>query len=445
MFTILDDHRCPDLNVKQQYYSIYEHRLQHFHHQLHKAASTWTLQTPSPKIIHRVLDVTSEPCIAIGTLYKDSPNRPNVLAQFELQSDIEDDDDKDKDDLATQTTDHPTTKPGSYACALEDSSGSIPLKFANQQLVHELVSGVPLAVLGSESPSGDFFIVTDVVFSGPPPPLTLTPFPSLLSSSSIVFVSDLSLCDPDSSSFSTNLLADLLSGFLSLPGLSSSRIIFTGGVFHSSETSSAGSNFYASMKAGLFGSVVIDWLNHLLSSTDDVNFDIIPGSFDPCPTSLPQPPIFKCLLPENPRLNRCRNPYSLQFQDSNNESFIISGSSGQAVNDICKYSSLSQIEALEMTLKASHFAPTAPDTLDLVPCGADPLIMKKCPRVLFSAGQNFAEKRVTNRVFFEKSCCEYETLLLNIPSFKATGTFVVLDLSTMTTKCIKISQDVAHQ
>ncbi|KAL0207274.1 hypothetical protein P9112_011902 [Eukaryota sp. TZLM1-RC] len=429
MFKLLNDFSTSSPDVKCNYYHIYEHRLSHFQHRLLKSSSVWTVREKSPKIIHRVLDVINSPCIAIGTLYKNPPNRPNVLAQFELDANIAED--------SVSTTLTPDQHRQTFF-SLEDSSGSVSLKFEDPSIGDGLVSGVCLAVLGEESPDGEFFIVKDIRFPAPVPGSFPPPLPVSGSSKYIAFVSGLGLQDPDSDTALCHAFADFVSGLIS-NYFDISRIVVAGGLFQSKDNSSGHSAHLESVK-GAKGVSVSDWLTKLAKSCQGRSkVDVIPGIFDPSPCSLPQPPFFKGLLPDIEGVFRCRNPYSLEYAPTSDQSYSVIGSSGQIIADMCRYSSLSPLDALKLCLDCGHIAPTAPDTLDMVPSSSDPLVLERIPRVLFSSGDSFASSNTKIETKTDEGTCQGDVSLFIVPHFQTSRSFVLLDLSSFETRevCIE--------
>ena len=66
--------------------------------------------------------------------------------------------------------------------------------------------------------------------------------------------------------------------------------------------------------------------------------DILPGDLDPSNVTLPQIPLHQCLFPSAgsySNFSRASNPYSLNLNG-----IEISGSSGQNINDLKKFSTV---------------------------------------------------------------------------------------------------------
>ncbi|GMI30533.1 hypothetical protein TeGR_g14858 [Tetraparma gracilis] len=175
--------------------------------------------------------------------------------------------------------------------------------------------------------------------------------------------------------------------------------------------------------------------------------DVMPGATDPSNHMMPQAPIHPCLMPISQSfqsLNCTPNPYSARIGGLK---FL--GTSGQPIQDMRKYSSQpndetamqvdgddegtqesaapvppEEIHALELSLKARHLAPTAPDSLAAFPFTQDdPFVIaaEDCPDVYFCGGASkFATKVLDNG-----------TRLICVPRFEETGEAVRVDLETL--------------
>ena len=85
---------------------------------------------------------------------------------------------------------------------------------------------------------------------------------------------------------------------------------------------------------------------------------------------------------------------------------------------------------LEQTLIASHLAPTAPDTVGCYPyADKDPFIIDQCPHIMFSGNSpTFGSK------IFRSAADKGDgmsVLLLTVPCFATTKSFVSVNLRTM--------------
>jgi len=164
----------------------------------------------------------------------------------------------------------------------------------------------------------------------------------------------------------------------------------------------------------------------LVQLASGVNVDLMPGEFDPASFTMPQQQIHRCMLPRAAALETMlcvTNPYDFVL-----DGVRLLGTSGQPVADVLKFTSGldNHLAVLEATLVAGHLAPTAPDTLGCYPfADRDPFIINECPHVLFTGNAaDFASK-----VF--RSDTGASVLLLAIPCFAATKSFVSVNLRTM--------------
>lgn len=157
-----------------------------------------------------------------------------------------------------------------------------------------------------------------------------------------------------------------------------------------------------------------------------IDVDIMPGRTDFASAFLPQQPINSCLFPqlkERASINLVTNPHNFKINDVE-----ILGTSGQNVDDIYCYSKISEspVELVKKSLEMRHICPTAPDTLRSFPfVESDPFIIEKAPHVYFAANQNKYESEIIKDNV--GSVCH----LITIPSFRQTGTVVLLDLKTL--------------
>jgi DNA polymerase delta subunit 2 len=87
-----------------------------------------------------------------------------------------------------------------------------------------------------------------------------------------------------------------------------------------------------------------------------------------------------CFLPPQ----RVTNPYECSV-----EGVHILGTSGQNVSDMMRYFDNPEgpLGAMRTSLQCSHMAPTAPDTLEVMPSEVDPFLLEQCPHVYFAGCQ----------------------------------------------------------
>lgn len=90
-----------------------------------------------------------------------------------------------------------------------------------------------------------------------------------------------------------------------------------------------------------------------------------------------------------------------------------------------------RVQILESLLRWRHLAPTAPDTLAAYPYfEADPLILERCPHVLFAGGQPaFATAMVEQDG--SDGASQAVVRVVSVPNFCTTGCVVLVNLSTL--------------
>ena len=162
--------------------------------------------------------------------------------------------------------------------------------------------------------------------------------------------------------------------------------------------------------------------NRFLRQTSPfIPIDVMPGHSDPVSKAMPQRPFHKALVAQNDDQVICHtNPTSFEFAGVS-----ILGSSGQNIDDLSKYHmSTKNIDIAEQSLRWRHIAPTAPDTLYCYPFnGGDPFILDHAPHVYFVGNQDGFETKYVEEA--GKKC-----LIVMVPSFKQTGTVVLVNLRT---------------
>ncbi|KAJ8579832.1 hypothetical protein M405DRAFT_802452, partial [Rhizopogon salebrosus TDB-379] len=135
-------------SYRHQYANIYFTRLIMLRDAVEKRAKArWGGLANEPLYVARVLDVVkSQLCWVIGTVYMDMPLKPNVL-----------------EDIGRDHSIPPPPPREKFYCdedsvMLEDESGRIKL-VGDRIAAERLVTGVIVAALGIETPSGDFEVV----------------------------------------------------------------------------------------------------------------------------------------------------------------------------------------------------------------------------------------------------------------------------------------------
>ena len=157
-----------------------------------------------------------------------------------------------------------------------------------------------------------------------------------------------------------------------------------------------------------------------------VPVDLIPGMHDPTTANWPQRPIHSSLLSQSyafgeKYLSKTPNPYASGLGDK----FIV-GTDGYNIADLLQFlrdndGPVSEIKALETTLRLGHLCPTGPDSVPTMPHSlSDPMIIPYKPHIYFAG-----------------NCCEFatdvieKTRLVCIPKFCFSGEAVLVNLQTL--------------
>ncbi|KAJ0178358.1 hypothetical protein K1T71_006181 [Dendrolimus kikuchii] len=393
-------------NFSKQYAHIYYARLNTFRNILSPIIQKkWS----SAYRVYKLCDLREKDsdCIIIGTLFKLQQLKPSILKELSDQLEI----------IPQPARTHFVHD--SDSMVLEDELQRIKLT-GDCIDVHQVVTGVVCALLGSEDEDG-VFTIKDVCWAGCN---IQKPLPHINDDRYIVLVSGLNLGAKEADHiFSLNLFLEWLSG---LSGSSEYqeevskivRVIVAGGVFTSHKSESVLKEADVISAAGL-----VDSFCAAVSAVAPL--DLMPGSKDPSGIMLPQKPFHYCLFPKAIRyksFNRVSNPYECDVAG-----FLCLGSSGEPFKDVMCYSKIDNtLDVMKKTLQWRHIAPTCPDTVPSTPCvDTDPFIIYNCPAVYFCG-----------------NCDEFATDLYNgkdgqrvrlvcIPDFCSTKTVTLVNLSNL--------------
>ncbi|CUA70493.1 Peroxide stress-activated histidine kinase mak1 [Rhizoctonia solani] len=378
----------------QQFDTVYAARLNQLRPALlENAQQTWR-KRKAPHV-PRVLDVVKgQQCYIIGTVYMEMPLKANVLEDIA------------QDHALAMIPVQSKRTSNKDSVMLEDESGRVGL-IGDALAKEKLVTGVNIAVLGSETDSGEF-LVEEVVYPGLAPP-SYIPNATPNESSYCVFLSGLCLGETTSTGPTTtqpetnsNLRHDpMAAASLFLEWISGeggnnrdrelaqrvSRVIVAGDslaaplIEDERDSSKVSSSANTSLRQAVLS------LGEILQEiTRTVPLHVLPGASDPAGTALPQQPMPSWIF--NPQGQLGSGSEALYMESnptwihSNGKSIL--AHSGQPLNDIYIHSvDDERMSMVRNTLKWRHIAPTAPDTLWSYPFdGQDPFVLDKTPDVM---------------------------------------------------------------
>lgn len=433
------DFKLKDRVFEDQYYKLYHHRLTVLKDRVKQECQRrwdngFTLNGRPVEMKGKVLDIQGkEPCWAIGTIYCEMKYKPNILE--EVINDVY---------RAPDLTKSYTDPEGSDEIMLEDESGRVLLVGENIKAT-PFVTGAVIGVLGMEADAGTFQVL-DICYPIPVPqkPLNLNPDRDAVGGKrKIAIVSGLNINTMSPGRLlKLQLLQDYLCGNLRSPETVSKigKLLICG--------DSVSFNFDDNSSGELVNCLTT--LGHFLGNvSQSCPVALMPGAKDPSNRSLPQKPLHKALFSKSlgehfEEVNRdilslVTNPFKFHL-----EGLEILATSGQSINDICKYLIPNQgssqeedttehrLDLMECTMKWQNIAPTVPDTLWAYPFpDSDPFLLDEWPHVYIVGNQptyGFRNLDIHGR----------RIKLISIPTFSSTGDLVLLDLATLETEVINI-------
>lgn len=415
--------------------------------------------------VDRVLDVRQgELSWVVGTIYMDLPLKPNVL------------EDVSRDHFISG----PPPRTSYYVrddepeVMLEDRSGR--LRLAGAMLKQNLlVTGVIMAVLGTENANGDFEVLDIHIPDLPPQPPRwkrddedreeedgMKVDRTETKGKKIAFVSGLEVSGTDADTLALSMLSEYLLGEAlddedQDSATQVSRLVIVGNsiapevILNQPVGTEDAPRRIKEKKYGYdataYNPAPTTQLDNFISELlPTMPVTIMAGEYDPANYGLPQQPIHPAMFPhsrayattnilhpeeEEPGwFESVTNPW-----DGDIEGWRMLGTSGQPVDDILKYVDLGgpdgtdaegRLEVMESMLRWRSSAPTAPDTLWSYPFqDRDPFVLTKCPHVYF----------VGNQPRFDTTVIEgpggQQVRLVTIPRFRETGEIVLLDTETL--------------
>ncbi|KAK9478819.1 DNA polymerase alpha/epsilon subunit B-domain-containing protein [Lipomyces japonicus] len=420
----------------QQYANLYYIRLAMLKPRVSKiAAECWTgmkIAGQSVKPTGRVLDVRQgELCWTVGTIYMEMSAKPNIL------------DDVTKDFWATAPIVAEKYRDfDNDEITLEDESGRLNLVGPVIKNTF-LVTGCVVAVLGSETASGDFDVV-DIKFPGLAPQKPLNIIAEGHQSKYIALLSGLNISGDQHEKYQTSLLFEYLAGELGSPADSqrASEIVhvivagnsLAGPKDAADETGTAGQKKKYGYGASSYNPNPTSALDSFLAELSiSVNVDVMPGDHDPTNHAIPQQALHPALI------SRSRKYLGSSFKSVANpywwdcDGLRIFGTSGQPINDIYKYvEGDDRIQMMEHTLQWQHAAPTAPDTLWCYPfVDRDPFILSETPHLYFAGNQPKFDTKLV------KGDANEVVRVIAVPEFSKTSEIVLVDISTLECQVVK--------
>ena len=425
--------------------------------------------------VERVLDVRQgQLCWVVGTIYMDLPLKPNILEDISKEHWV----------AAPPPRKTYFTNSDEMQVFLEDESGR--LRWTGSMLqTSTLVTGVILAVLGTENANGDFEVLDLKV-----PELAEQPKrwqkddeeveegmevdrPSS-TGKKIAVISGLSFSGTDGDSLAHELLKEYLLGeSLDTDDQDSatniSHLIIAGNSI-SSDTIDSTINPHDEIKkpahkkygydSSAYNPTPTSHLDQFLSELlPSLSITLLPGEHDPANSSFPQQPIHPAMFPHS------RNYGSSSFADpesvdtgwfdstTNPASFDLEGhrylaTSGQNLDDILKYlpsiggpngdAPEGRLSVMETMLRWRNVAPTAPDTLWCYPFqDKDQFVIENghCPHVFLVGNQPRFESVVI------EGPEEQKVRLVTVPSFRESGRVILIDADTLEVELVQISSE----
>lgn len=411
----------PDFD--KQYYAFYNARQREMSPWLEEAArDKWGNECPIIKM-NQMTEYKGKKVILMGVILKVMKLQPSVLREVD-----------DSLELVPEERREKYIHDDDYL-RLQDETEQVILIGGPDVASH--VTGVALAVIGTEHDNGSKFMVEDFTYPVPSPQI---PYKMLGEDHYILFISDLGISlDPDDSVIAAkNALLDFVSGGyerkLAEKARMLNRIIIAGNCLSDEarkqekdleEIEESGTDEW-NRKEKAYTEHSVSFLDEFLYELAAyVPVDVMPGQNDPTSILMPQQPIHHSLLPKSKRAEHkvtCTpNPYKAKIGN-----ILLAGTSGRVVRSIQELSCLNDSTGiLEKSLIWRHYAPNAPDSVYAYPFqDRDPFVMNERPHVYFTGNQEaFNVKLLVDGA--------KRTRFLAIPSFKKTRTCVLLNLRNM--------------
>ncbi|KAF6203390.1 hypothetical protein GE061_003809 [Apolygus lucorum] len=362
----------------------------------------------------------SERCVLIGIVYKHQELHPSILKDISEELQV---------------------VPQQKMVRFVDEKDELILEDEVQRIrlcgdidVHSLVTGVVVALLGRVS--SDRFNVEKVCYSGPMSPSGLT-LKAQDPERYLVIVSGFELAHASDSLLPLKMFTDWVTGWLGDPSDQhrNSRIalvLIAGNLLRGISESKDGKIINTNVENSSDVLTTVKAADDILADlAETVHVELMPGEFDPTNLMLPQQPLHYKMFPSASSfssLHGATNPHSFEVENR-----LVTGSSGQSIDDIGRYSNLQDpLEALESTFRWGHISPTCPDTLPSYPYfDDDPFVIDRQPDIYFSANHDQYQSKMISCT--HKGGIKQDVRLVVVPSFNKTKSCVVIvDLRKMT-------------
>ncbi|KAF3924620.1 hypothetical protein AA313_de0202330 [Arthrobotrys entomopaga] len=377
-------------------------------------------------------DLLGELCWVAGTIYMDMPLKPNVLEDISKDHSI--------------SVPPPRQKYRDFEkdqIMIEDESGRLRL-VGNMIMQQGLVTGCIIAVMGTETASGEFEVVDIILPELPPQPERPMPKTKPEKKRYIALASGLNITGNLHESMETHLMVEYLLGEAGgsddqSKSSSISRLILAGNSLSelsaqaADEAADTGASSRVKSKkfgydAMVFNSKPTTILDTLLADLcTSISVTLMPGENDPANASLPQQRMHPTMFPNTKYYTGSTFIPSTNPALCEIDGVKFLGTSGQTIDDIFKYvDGDDRLEMMEKTLRWRHIAPTAPDTLWCYPFqDVDQFIIDVCPHVYFVGNQpEFGTRLVAG-------ANDQLVRLITIPKFSETGELVLVDLDSL--------------
>ncbi|KAK0528350.1 DNA polymerase delta small subunit Cdc1 [Tilletia horrida] len=457
-------------------------------------ASTADGPLEPPKHVKRILDINQgEVCYIIGTIYCAMPLKPDVLEDLTREQ-----------WLPPQPLREKYIDPERDQLYLEDESGRIrlvgePLKWGHEAKLRNMcVTGIIVAVLGTETRHGDF-TVADIVFPSLPPSSGPVPDkakdeededgdedvtmgeggkdrwlalvsglelgPSSTSDTDVAdgsvakteaeappppppvgdkkhangHVSNNSSLTPD---VRAQLLTELLTGELGdederLQSANIVGLVVAGNSMAKPirvDEERKHRKFGAAAAAASTARPTLALDQFLTDISATMDVFILPGERDPTSLALPQQPIHFALLPRASRFENCRRLTNPAWLGVGGRRIL--GTSGQNVDDIFKYAEEGDDARVQMAARTLDWGHVAPTAPDTLWCY--PFNTDDPFLIRDAPDVYFVGNQPTFGTMLYESPDGHQTRVVLLPRFSQTGDVVLVNLRTLETELVNV-------